>query len=143
MSGIYCIKVDNAIVYIGESKDIGRRIRQHWHAILLPEEENKYQLLHSAIRQRHRISFWLLEQVEDQTQLKIIEKKWIAALRPVLNTQHADGMGHHLTANEFYDVVFNETHCVTGASEWLYRKQNKSAAVCRSLRKNRKVSRRK
>lgn len=122
MSGIYCIKVDKAIVYVGKSKDIDGRVCQHWRSILSSEDENKYSLLHDAHARKHYITFWLLESVENINELDKAEQSWISFLQPCLNTQHAGGLGHRLTANEFYNIVLNEEHYVEGASEWHYEK---------------------
>lgn len=113
MSGVYCIKVDNAIVYVGKAKDLNERMRQHWNSIFTKSEENKYVLLNSARGRKHKITFWLLEECEE-IELKSKETYWIHSLRPCLNSSNNGGIGRRLTAQEFYDVVFNQTDYVEG-----------------------------
>lgn len=121
MKGIYGIKVDNCLVYVGQATNINERIRQHWSAILEKQpRENKYQLLKSAASRKHKITFWLLEEVKENGAIDDIERKWIKALYPCLNTQHTKGIGHKLTANEFYQSVMNETTEIEGAVQWEY-----------------------
>lgn len=121
MSGIYGIKINNCLVYIGKAKDINSRVRQHLNQILGTPTANKYWLLKDALS-RCSLSFWLLEETQDD--LDKAEQKWIKALQPCLNTQFMGGgtTGHGLTANEFYQIVFNETHEIQNAVKWQYRK---------------------
>ena len=121
MRGIYGIKVDDCLVYVGQAIDVNARIRQHWHDILENyQRENKYQLLKSAASRKHKITFWLLEEVKEAGVLDEIESKWIKTLQPCLNTQHTGGKGHKLTANEFYMNVLNEATEIEGAFQWQY-----------------------
>ena len=118
MKGIYGIKVNNCLVYIGQAIDINERIRQHLAQILGESNENKYQLLHTCGR-RCPITFWLLEEVEHNRDEA--EMKWIKALMPCLNSQGTGGTGRHITVNEFYDIVLNEEHYIQGAIQWQYK----------------------
>lgn len=121
MKGIYGIKVDNCLVYVGQATNINERIRQHWSAILEKQpRENKYQLLKSAASRKHKITFWLLEEVKEAGRLDDVERKWIKTIQPCLNTQHTKGIGHKLTANEFYQNVMNEAIEIEGATQWRY-----------------------
>lgn len=121
MRGIYGIKVNNCLVYIGQAIDINQRIQQHWAQILGNSNENKYQLLHTCGR-TYPITFWLLEEVEGNRDEA--EMKWIKTLRPCLNSQGIGGTGRHITVEEFYDIVLNEEHYIEGATEWHYEKSN-------------------
>lgn len=122
MKGIYGIKVDNCLVYVGQAININERIRQHWSQILKDNsDENKYQLLHTCGR-THPITFWLLEEVEGNRDEA--EWKWIKALQPCLNSQGTGGTGRRLNINEFYDIVLNEEHYIEGATEWHYIPKN-------------------
>ena len=118
MKGIYGIKVNNCLVYIGQAIDINQRIQQHWAQMLGDSTENKYQLLHTCCR-KYPITFWLLEEVEGDRDEA--EMKWIKALQPCLNSQGTGGGGRHITVNEFYNIVLNEEHFIEGATEWHYK----------------------
>lgn len=120
MKGIYGIKVNNCLVYVGQAKDINERIKTHLGLILGGNStENKYQLLHTCGR-TNPITFWLLEKV-NEVKMDDIEMKWIKALRPCLNSQGTGGTGRHITVHEFYDIVLNEEHYIEGATEWHYK----------------------
>lgn len=58
-AGIYCIKVDDKIVYIGKSGNMLRRIAQHYAGIQ-NETEKKYYVLSEARRRGHDINFDVL-----------------------------------------------------------------------------------
>lgn len=53
-AGIYCIKIDNDIVYIGKSGNMLRRIAQHYSGIKMGTEK-KYRMQHSS-QQRMPVS---------------------------------------------------------------------------------------
>ena len=111
MTGIYCIKVDDCIVYVGKSNNIEERAAQHWQGIY-HSKENKYELLRGC-RRTHKISFWLLEEcVEDKILDK--ERKWIDFLKPCLNSKNNDNYGSEITANEFYNYIYNHTDEIDG-----------------------------
>lgn len=117
MIGIYCIKVDNCIVYVGKSNDIEGRVRQHWKAIYNKDnKENKYQLLRDCGGRSHPITFWLLEQCEEN-KLNEAEKFWIKFIKPCLNSKDNNNVGSNITANEFYDYVFNQSDYVVGMEQ--------------------------
>ena len=46
-AGIYCIKIDNIIVYIGKSTNMLRRVAEHYAAIK-GQETRKYRILAEA-----------------------------------------------------------------------------------------------
>ena len=46
-AGIYCIKIDGEIVYIGKSRNMLRRIAQHYVGIKT-ESEKKYRIISEA-----------------------------------------------------------------------------------------------
>ena len=58
-AGIYCIKVDNEIVYIGKSGNMLRRIAQHYAGIQMGTEK-KYRIMAEARRKGHNIGFDVL-----------------------------------------------------------------------------------
>ena len=58
-AGVYCIKVDDYIVYIGKSMNMLRRVAQHYAGIQC-ETEKKYRILSEARRKGHAITFDVL-----------------------------------------------------------------------------------
>ena len=58
-AGIYCIKIDDKIVYIGKSANMLRRIAQHYAGIQKGTEK-KYRIISEAERKGHPISFDVL-----------------------------------------------------------------------------------
>lgn len=105
-AGIYSIKINNYIVYIGESKDVRDRIISHlWNIYFAKEDErdSKYWHLKQARERGYQITFTLLESclrcsVEERMQK---EKDWIIYFMPPLNTQYTHGMN----LKEFYENV--------------------------------------
>ena len=91
-AGIYCIKVDDKIVYIGKSGNMLRRIAFHY-AHTKMETEAKYRILSEARRKGHELGFDVLyyaksKRYEDkQTELGEKEGEYIRQYRPILNTQ--------------------------------------------------------
>lgn len=60
-AGIYCIKIDNTIVYIGKSTNMLRRVAEHYVAIKTNKENrSKYYVLAEAKRKEHEINFDVL-----------------------------------------------------------------------------------
>ena len=122
MKGVYGIKINNCLVYIGKSEDLEARVSAHWHYILenvKKIKENKYKLLNwYARRKGYKITFWLLDtQVEN-------ELLWIQSVQPCLNSQGNHNRGKEITMNEFYNIVLNEEHYIEGATEWPYEKSS-------------------
>lgn len=58
-AGIYCIKIDSDIVYIGKSANMLRRIAQHYAGIRMGTEK-KYRIMAEAERKGHPITFDVL-----------------------------------------------------------------------------------
>lgn len=96
-AGIYCIKIDDEIVYIGKSHNILKRVAQHYVGIKT-ESEKKYRILSEARRKGHTIAFDVLYYAKEQRYNAITEEigakegEYIRAYKPALNTQipHAD-----------------------------------------------------
>ena len=112
MTGIYCIKVDNCIAYIGKSKDVESRIRNHWTNIFR-ETENKYHLLKTSLFHQHSLSFWIIEECKEE-ELGEKESKWIAALHPCLNSMFNKGNGKELDANTYFNTIFSTSGWIEG-----------------------------
>lgn len=91
--GIYGIVVNGHVVYVGQSKDIARRLAEHKINILIltSKSEPKYRLLHAIHDQRQynqRISFKVIQTLDNPTkdQINAMERFWIDQYNPVLNT---------------------------------------------------------
>lgn len=91
-AGIYCIKLDNTIVYIGKSTNMLRRIAQHYVGIK-QETERKYQLLAQMQREGHSIGFDVLYYASSTyysdtiEEIGYMEGVYLRQCRPKLNTQ--------------------------------------------------------
>ena len=91
-AGIYCIKLDNQIVYIGKSTNMLYRVAEHYVGIQMGSEV-KYRILAEAVRKNHSITFDVLydassfgrEQIQEE--IGNMEGEYIRKYRPVLNTQ--------------------------------------------------------
>ena len=90
--GIYCIKIDQSIVYIGKSTNMLRRVAQHYVGIQ-NETEKKYYVLAEARRKGHNINFDVLyyaksrNYVERLVEIGEKEGEYIRKYNPILNTQ--------------------------------------------------------
>ena len=91
-AGIYCIKIDDTIVYIGKSHNMLKRVAQHYAAIQ-GQTEKKYRIFAEAQRKGHSINFDVLYDAKARYASAIKEEigekegEYIRANRPALNTQ--------------------------------------------------------
>lgn len=91
-AGIYCIKIDADIVYIGKSANMLRRIAEHYVGIKTGSEK-KYRIIAEAQRKGHTITFDVLYYAKSKgiaNQLAEIgnkEGEYIRLHKPILNTQ--------------------------------------------------------
>lgn len=91
-AGIYCIKIDTDIVYIGKSANMLRRIAEHYVGIKTGSEK-KYRILAEVRRRGHPITFDVLYYAKSKgvaNQLAEIgekEREYIRRYMPILNTQ--------------------------------------------------------
>ena len=94
-AGIYSIKIDDILVYIGKSQDLLERIAEHIAEIqnINQHSSNKYKVLAQAQRMGHKVSFDVLyyspftsgnEMIDD---IGFNEGKYIREYLPFLNTQ--------------------------------------------------------
>ena len=90
--GIYCIKVDGQILYIGKSENMLQRVAEHYVGIRTGSEK-KYRLLSEIQRNGHPIEFGVLYYAQANGTAAIHEEigskegEYIRQYRPVLNTQ--------------------------------------------------------
>ena len=91
-AGVYCIKIDQDIVYIGKSTNMLRRVAQHYVGIQ-NETEKKYRILAEARRKGHSINFDVLyyaksrNYVDKLNEIGEKEGEYIRKYNPILNTQ--------------------------------------------------------
>ena len=108
-AGIYCIKVDEKIVYIGKSGNMLRRIAQHYVGIQR-QTEKKYAVLAEARRRGHNINFDVLyyakstRYADKLTEIGEKEGKYIRKYQPILNTQIPKEDDWHKFDNREIDV---------------------------------------
>ena len=58
-AGIYCIKIDGKIVYIGKSMNMLKRVSEHYVCIKAGKEK-KYRIIAEAQRKGHSVDFDVL-----------------------------------------------------------------------------------
>ena len=91
-AGIYCIKIDSNIVYIGKSANMLRRIAAHYANIQMGTEK-KYRIIDEARRKGHNIGFDVLyyakgkRYAEKLAEIGEKEGEYIRQYHPILNTQ--------------------------------------------------------
>lgn len=91
-AGIYCIKIDDTIVYIGKSHNMLKRVSQHYAAIM-GQSEKKYRIFAEAQRKGHSINFDVLYHAAEtyypavKNEIGQKEGEYIRQYKPVLNTQ--------------------------------------------------------
>lgn len=89
-AGIYCIKIDDKIVYIGKSHNMLKRVAQHYVAIKT-QAKRKYRILAEAQRKGHSINFDVLYDAKQKRYDDITEEigqkegEYIRQYKPVLN----------------------------------------------------------
>ena len=91
-AGIYCIKIDDTIVYIGKSHNMLKRVSQHYAAIM-GQAEKKYRIFAEAQRKGHSINFDVLYHAAEtyypavKNEIGQKEGEYIRQYKPILNTQ--------------------------------------------------------
>ena len=71
--GIYCIKINEKIVYVGKSRNMLQRIAEHYVGIKT-EKEKKYRIMAEAQRKGYSISFDVLYYATARTPSAIKEE---------------------------------------------------------------------
>ena len=108
-AGIYCIKVNEKIVYIGKSGNMLRRIAQHYAGIQR-QTEKKYAVLAEARRRGHNINFDVLyyakstRYADKLAEIGEKEGEFIRKYQPILNTQIPKEDDWHKFDNRKIDV---------------------------------------
>lgn len=98
-SGIYCIKIDGVIIYIGKADNLLKRILSHQVNTELGLPEHKYDVFRGIIQQGYTLCFEVLEYVPNKKNLLIVEGKWIRKYVPIMNYQIPKEDGIHYTVN--------------------------------------------
>ena len=98
-SGIYCIKIDGVIIYIGKADNLLKRILSHQVNTELGLPEHKYNVFRGIIQQGYTLCFEVLEYVPNKKNLLIVEGKWIRKYMPIMNYQIPKKDGIHYTVN--------------------------------------------
>lgn len=108
-AGIYCIKIDDSIVYIGKSMDMLRRMAQHYVGIRKGSEK-KYRIMAEAKRKGHRVNFDVLyyaksrSRVDKMVEIGEKEGEYIRQYQPILNTQIPKEEDWHQYGTQTIDV---------------------------------------
>lgn len=117
-AGIYCICVDDKLVYIGKSHNMLTRVAQHYVGIQT-NSERKYRILSEAQRKGHNINFDVLYYAKSQNYYAITEEigakegEYIRKHKPALNTQipRADNWRkydyRHIDTKVILDYILN------------------------------------
>jgi hypothetical protein len=71
--GIYCIKINEKIVYVGKSRNMLQRIAEHYVGIKAGKEK-KYRIMAEAQRKGYSINFDVLYYATARTPSAIIEE---------------------------------------------------------------------
>lgn len=108
-TGIYCIKVNDCIVYVSGTKDLAGRTMYQYDQIK-KAKENMYQLLKTASTQGYTITVWLLEQCKGKD---LAKRKgfWIRQLKPILNRPAVS------TSQDFFDEVSSRRDAINGTKQ--------------------------
>lgn len=107
-SGIYCIKIDGVIIYIGKADNLLKRILSHQVNTELGLPEHKYDVFRGIIQQGYTLCFEVLEYVPNKKNLRIVEGKWIRKYMPIMNYQIPKEDGIHYTVNPIAKKVSAE-----------------------------------
>ena len=109
-AGIYCIKVNEKIVYIGKSGNMLRRIAQHYAGIQR-QTEKKYAVLAEARRRGHNINFDVLyyaksdKRYQQLLEIGKTEGEYIRRYKPFLNTQIPNEQDYHKYETQKVDAA--------------------------------------
>lgn len=106
-AGIYAITIDNRIAYVGESKDLRRRCKEHLYNMenaSFLKKEPKYSLLLSAKLGGHKIDCMPIKYCGED-ELREREKHYIEKFEPPLNSI-GTGSRKDLSETKIEEVIF-------------------------------------
>lgn len=86
--GIYCIKVDDKIVYVGKARNMLKRVAQHMAEIEMNTDKNMYNVLR-VLKTTHHLAFDVLTTTTegDDDEMGLAEAYAIRHHQPCLNIQ--------------------------------------------------------
>ena len=108
-AGIYCIKQNGKIIYIGKSVNMLRRIAQHYVGVKTGSER-KHRIMAEVRDKGYKISFDVLyyakQTTPDRIRREIGEKEseYINQYLPILNTQIPHEGDFHSFTNAYHDA---------------------------------------
>lgn len=110
-AGIYSIRIDDQLVYIGKSDNMLRRISQHYVAIKR-QSTKKYRILAESQRRGHTVKFDVLYYAKSNhtaditEEIGAIEGAFIRKYRPALNYQIPKAENwHQYTVNKAFATI--------------------------------------
>lgn len=94
--GVYCIKVDGIVVYIGKSRNMLRRVAEHMVDISYRTNKNMYNVLRQ-LQLTHHLSFDVMQRTKqgDDNEMGFAEAHLIHRYQPCLNIQYPDLLDYH------------------------------------------------
>lgn len=117
-SGIYCVKLQGQIIYIGLARNLLYRVLAHQVNTELDLPEHKYDVFRGIIQQGYTLSFEVLEYVPNIEDLKVVEGKWIRKYIPIMNYQIPKEDGIHYTVNPIAKQATAQTVIDYIGQEW-------------------------
>lgn len=119
--GVYCIRIYNHIVYVGQSKEMVRRVHEHTSLIMNPWRlkdkgyRNKYVQLNRVYNSGVSIDFDVLYRGED---IDYMEAYYIDKYKPVFNYQipFINNPSQHLNNKRAYTITLDDIL----SGEWQY-----------------------
>lgn len=99
--GIYSISIGDNVVYIGKSKNMLNRVAEHISYICIPNDQNKYKVLHQAKERGLTIKFDVIKRLTAESEFDIDqtiglwEAEAIQKYRPLLNYQIPKTENYH------------------------------------------------
>lgn len=117
--GIYCIKVDGKIVYVGKSRNMLKRVAQHMYEIEYNKKKNMYLVL-KELKSTHHVGFDVLTETTEgnDDEMGIAEAYAIRHHSPCLNVQYPKIENYHsfdyckrakvITAKEVEEILDND-----------------------------------
>ncbi len=119
-AGIYCIRINDVIVYIGKSKNMLYRVAQHYVGIK-QQTEHKYRMMAEAQRRGFTVEFDVLYNAKSKWKQDIdeeigqAERHFIKKYKPLLNAQiprednwrkyEINRSARELTADDFIKAI--------------------------------------
>ena len=108
--GIYCVYIDEILVYIGKSRDMLVRIANHLDQIEVNMKTNKYKVIREARNTGHNVRFDVMEYCEQNDQIiSDAEARLIQKHMPPLNHQIPKiGMSGYFKNNEALYITLDQ-----------------------------------